>query len=412
MAFYFSSDTKALYDTDVFPVASLPANKVEITPADYANLMTKQNQGYVILADSSGNPYAVAQGESTATNMKHSGTVATTLVLGHVKIGNTIEAANDGTIELKDGAVSTAKIADANVTTDKLADGSVTEAKLESVKDLEADESTLTMTEDANGFTFGVKDGGIGTQQIADQSVTTAKIADVNVTTPKIADAAVTTQKIAIGAVTSEQILTDAVNTSKIRDSAVTTAKIADANVTTPKIADAAVTTQKIAIGAVTSEQILTDAVNTPKIRDSAVTTAKIANAAVTSDKIDKVRGKNIELSNVFDTETQISVSGDGPTVIDVYQVLDCLAGSIFRFVVGFKNISIYPFSEVTIQVKDADGNIAASLFSQIISGTDWHDFSLLGSCQVAGTIKVSFTLNATSTVRNPSVRIDGFVIR
>ena len=362
MAFYFSSDTKALYDTDVFPVASLPANKVEITPADYANLMTKQNQGYVILADSSGNPYAVAQGESTATNMKHSGTVATTLVLGHVKIGNTIEAANDGTIELKDGAVSTAKIADANVTTDKLADGSVTEAKLESVKDLEADESTLTMTEDANGFTFGVKDGGIGTQQIADQSVTTAKIADVNVTTPKIADAAVTTQKIAIGAVTSEQILTDAVNT--------------------------------------------------PKIRDSAVTTAKIANAAVTSDKIDKVRGKNIELSNVFDTETQISVSGDGPTVIDVYQVLDCLAGSIFRFVVGFKNISIYPFSEVTIQVKDADGNIAASLFSQIISGTDWHDFSLLGSCQVAGTIKVSFTLNATSTVRNPSVRIDGFVIR
>ena len=101
MAFYFSSDTNALYDTDVFPVASLPENKVEITEAVYSELLTKQNQGYVILADGSGTPYTVNQSEAAATDMKHSGRVATTLALGHVKIGNTMTVANDGTIDVK-----------------------------------------------------------------------------------------------------------------------------------------------------------------------------------------------------------------------------------------------------------------------------------------------------------------------
>ena len=190
MAFYFSSDTKALYDTDVFPVGSLPANKVEITEAAYIDLMTKQNQGYVILADGSGNPYTVNQSEAAATDIKHAASVATTLALGHVKIGNTMTAANDGTLDLKDGAV----------TTDKIADGSVTEEKMESLKDLVADEDTLTMTEDSNAFTFSVKDGGIGTTKIADGATTTAKIADGATTTAKIADGAVTRAKIAASA--------------------------------------------------------------------------------------------------------------------------------------------------------------------------------------------------------------------
>lgn len=267
MAFYFSSDTKALYDTDVFPVGSLPANKVEITEAAYIDLMTKQNQGYVILADGSGNPYTVNQSEAAATDIKHAASVATTLALGHVKIGNTMTAANDGTLDLKDGAVTTAKIvdanvtadklasnsvttakitdanvtadklasdsvttakiadgsvttqkiADANVTTEKLADGAVTEEKLESVKDLVADETTLTMSEDANAFTFSVKQGGVNSLHIANgailynhlgnlsvkentldlSAVTTTKIADAAVTTPKITDAAVTREKLA-----------------------------------------------------------------------------------------------------------------------------------------------------------------------------------------------------------------------
>lgn len=268
MAFYFSSDTNALYDTDVFPVASLPANKVEINEAVYSELLTKQNQGHVILANGSGNPYTVNQSEASATDINHAASVATTLALGHVKIGNTMTAANDGTLDLKDGAVTTAKIVDANVTADKLAsnsvttakitdanvtadklasdsvttakiadvavttqkiananvttekiaDGAVTEEKMESVKELAADETTLTMSEDANGFTFSVKDGGIDTTQIAFKAVNASKIDDDAVTNPKIADGAITTSKITNTAVTE----------SKLADGAVTYVKIAD----------------------------------------------------------------------------------------------------------------------------------------------------------------------------------------
>lgn len=216
MAFYFSSDTKALYDTDVFPVASLPANNVEITEAVYSELLTKQNQGYVILADGSGNPYTVNQSEAAATDMKHSGSVATTLALGHVKIGNTMEAANDGTLDLKDGAVSTDKIAADAVTEEKIANGAVTEEKLESVKDLSADETTLTMTEDANGFTVSVKDGGIGTQQLADESVTSDKIPNYTIKTDHIRNYQITNQKLADGAVTSFKIEKGAVGFNQI----------------------------------------------------------------------------------------------------------------------------------------------------------------------------------------------------
>jgi hypothetical protein len=92
------------------------------------------------------------------------------------------------------------------VTTEKLADGSVTEEKLDLVKELEADETSLTMTEDVNGFTLSVKDSGVTTAKIANQNVTTAKIADANVTTSKIADLNVTTGKIANSAVGHQKL--------------------------------------------------------------------------------------------------------------------------------------------------------------------------------------------------------------
>ena len=268
MAFYFSSETMAFYDTDIFPVDSLPENKVEVNEADYTDLMQKQNQGYVIKADNSGNPYAVAQGEATATDMKHSGSIATALVLGHVKIGNTMQTANDGTLDLRNGAVdsskiadnavferhifngavtedklatqavgttkiankavtteklddqavTTPKIADANVTTEKIANGAVTEEKLESVKDLLADETTLTMSENANVFTMSVKDGGIDANQIANGAIRQQHLNAY----------AVTTNALNTGAVTTEKIANSAVSTDKIQGGSVTLVKLAE----------------------------------------------------------------------------------------------------------------------------------------------------------------------------------------
>jgi hypothetical protein len=172
MAFYFSSVTKALYDTDVFPVASLPANKVEITETVYTELLTKQNQGYVILADGSGNPYTVNQSEASATDIKHAASVATTLALGHVKIGNTMTAANDGTLDLNDGAVGTSKLANGAVETSKLADGAVETSKL-------ADDAVETSK---------LANGAVGTSKLANGAVETSKLADDAITAAKVKD--------------------------------------------------------------------------------------------------------------------------------------------------------------------------------------------------------------------------------
>ena len=186
MAFYFSQENFSFYDTDVFPIASLPSSRVEITEEVYNELLTKQNQGYVIKADNSGNPYAVTQGESSATDMKHSGSIATAVDLGHVKIGNTMKTDSNGVLDVNNNAISAAQIADGSITTPKLADGAVTTAKIEngavteekldSVKDLLADETSLTMAETANEFTLSVKDGGISRNKIADSAINAAKI--------------------------------------------------------------------------------------------------------------------------------------------------------------------------------------------------------------------------------------------
>jgi hypothetical protein len=236
MAFYFSSDTKALYDTDVFPVASLPANKVEINEETYTELLTKQNQGYVIKADNSGNPYAVAQGEASATDMKHSGSIATTVALGHVKVGNTMKTDANGVLDVKenaisatqiaDGSITTPKLADAAVTTAKIANGAVTEEKLDAVKDLLADETSLTMADTSNEFTMSIKDGG----------VTRAKIADAAIGESKIDEYAVTSTKINPGAVISSKIAEGAVGTNALADGAVTKAKIANESISYLKL--------------------------------------------------------------------------------------------------------------------------------------------------------------------------------
>lgn len=236
MAFYFSSDTNAFYDTDVFPEASLPTNKYALQEEEYHVLLSRQNNGYVILYNSNGEPYVVQQGESTATDIKHAASVATTVALGHVKIGNTMTAANDGTINVKegaiasshiaDGSITTQKIADASVSTAKIADGSVTEEKLDSVTDLVADETSLTMAENANDFTLSVKDGGISRAKIADAAINSSKLDEyavesVNikpgaVISSKIAGGAVGTNALADGSVTHDKLASESVNLSNI----------------------------------------------------------------------------------------------------------------------------------------------------------------------------------------------------
>lgn len=226
MAFYFSSETNAFYDTDVFPVESLPTNKCTLQEEEYHAILSRQNNGYVILYNSNGEPYVAPQGESTATEMKHSGSIATTIAFGHVKIGNSMKTDANGVLDVNENSIVAAKIADGAVTTAKIADGSVTEEKLDSVTDLVADEMSLTMVENANDFTLSVKDGGISRAKIADAAINSSKLDEyavesVNikpgaVISSKIAGGAVGTNALADGSVTHDKLASESVNLSNI----------------------------------------------------------------------------------------------------------------------------------------------------------------------------------------------------
>jgi len=69
-----------------------------------------------------------------------------------------------------------------------------------------------------SGGSIIVKDGGVTTAKITDSGVTTAKIADNNITTSKIVDSGVTTSKIADSNVTTSKIADSNVTKGKIEN--------------------------------------------------------------------------------------------------------------------------------------------------------------------------------------------------
>lgn len=98
MAFYFSATKLSFYDTSVFPEGSLPDDSVEVSDSDYADLMEKQNSGYVIKANASGYPYAVTQGCGTCSHIRHEIKKASATELGHVMVGDNLSIDEDGKI--------------------------------------------------------------------------------------------------------------------------------------------------------------------------------------------------------------------------------------------------------------------------------------------------------------------------
>ena len=208
MSIYFDPNALCFYDTSVFPSASIPSGCTSVTDADYKNLMDGQNGGSSI-RNQNGSPVPGFISESAATEMLHAAVIASTSVLGHVKIDASSPIGIDG-----NGCLV---INNLGITTAMIAAGAVTTAKIDA------------------------------------KAVTTAKIDDKAVTTAKIDDKAVTTAKIDDKAVTTDKIDDKAVTTAKIDDNAVTTDKIDSSAVTTQKIANHAVTKDKLASSVVPS---------------------------------------------------------------------------------------------------------------------------------------------------------------
>lgn len=161
-------------------------------------------------------------------------------VVGAQADGTTLELSG-GTIRIKDGGVSTAKLASGAVTTAKLAADAVTGAK---IGDDQIDSEHYV-------------DGSIDTAHLADDAVTGAKIAATTVATGNIAASAVTSAKISDGAVGTAKLATDAVTTAKIADAQITTALIATDAVTAAKIADNSVDIARLNVSDGTNGQVL-----------------------------------------------------------------------------------------------------------------------------------------------------------
>ena len=248
------------------------------------------------------------------------------------------------TADIKDGAITSAKILDGTIATADIADDAITSAKL-------ADNSISAGNLAANSVgSSELADNSVDTAAIIDDAVTSAKIATGGVVADGLASNAVTTAKIATGAVTADEIGSNAVTTAKINNSAVTSAKIGTDAVTEAKILDANVTTNKIANDAVTADKLANSinaeiAANTAKsgnathtgevtgatsltIADGAVVTDRIANDAVTTDKLansinSEITAKTAKVTNATHTgevtgDTALTIANNAVTTAKI----------------------------------------------------------------------------------------------
>ena len=213
------------------------------------------------------------------------------------------------TSDIKDDAITSAKILDGTIVAGDLASDSVTTAKIA--------DNAVTMAK--------LGSGALPT----DITVASANITDLTVATADIAADAVTGAKIADDSINSEHYVDGSIDTAHIADSQVTTAKLANTNVTDAKLASNSVTTSKI-----------TDAnVTTVKIADSNITLAKLAS--------------DLKQTTVTDDDTKLPTSG---------AIVDYVAAQLEPFG-GFEAIAnevsfpnTQPVSGVAISIADAAG--------------------------------------------------------
>ena len=249
------------------------------------------------------------------------------------------------TSDIKDAAITTAKILDGTIVAGDLASDSVTTAKIA--------DNAVTMAK-----------LGSGTLP-TDITVASANIVDLSVATADIAADAVTGAKIADDSINSEHYVDGSIDTAHIADSQVTTAKLANTNVTDAKLASNSVTTSKI-----------TDAnVTTVKIADSNVTLAKLAS--------------DLKQTTVTDDDTKLPTSG---------AIVDYVAGQLSTFggFTAIANETQFPNTQgqsgATVSISDAGGIVVNG------SGTSTTGRTVGGSTVTINNIPSNFH---SSTIAN-----------
>ena len=220
--------------------------------------------------------------------------------------------------KLAAGAVTSNKLGAAAVTSEKIATGAVTHENLgqnavgiENIQDnsvsgekLQGWPGTVISNYDMHQITapgiYAIDTGGVLlVQRLEDNSVMRIHLngTEIHYDTAEDAnnpqwsnwigvDFPITNENIADGAVTADKLADGAATTPKLADYAVTSEKLADGSIVTAKLADGAVTAEKIPFKSITSDRIKDLAITPLQIAPGAVIDSKLADGAVTGEKI------------------------------------------------------------------------------------------------------------------------------
>jgi len=184
------------------------------------------------------------------------------------------------TADIKDNAITAAKIIANAVGSAQIADNAVTSSELAS------DSVGSTQIKNNAVGSSKIPSSAVGNTQIADNAVTAAKIAGNAVGSAQIADGAVGSSEIAADAIGAAQIADGAVGSDALAADAVGSAQIADGSVGASEIAADAVRSAQIKDGEVGSSALAADSVGSAQIADGAVGASEIAADAVRSAQI------------------------------------------------------------------------------------------------------------------------------
>jgi len=170
---------------------------------------------------------------------------------------------------LKPLSVKTEHLATKSVTSDKIADKAI---ENKHIKEGSVTPDKLTITPVARPMTPGletseIKDAAVTSAKIAPNAVTTDHIAANAVANEDIKDGAISTAKIRDGAITREKVADQSVRTEDLVDGAVTNAKIASNTITASKIAANAVGSSEIASNAVGYSEIASQSLEPRSIK-------------------------------------------------------------------------------------------------------------------------------------------------
>jgi hypothetical protein len=220
---------------------------------------------------------------------------------------------NIDTVNIKDLAITAAKINSGAVGTTHLANGAVTNAKLgtdavatANIQDLAISNAKLALLAVQTG---NIVDDAVTADKIASLAVTSVKIANSAITNSKLATGAVTDVKIQDNSITGAKLIDGSIDEDELADNAVSSVKIQNNAVIGTKLPSSVITTDKINNGAVTNDKIGSNAVTNVKIQDSSIESSKLQNGAVITDKITNLAVTTVKIADLNVTNAKIGAS-------------------------------------------------------------------------------------------------------